>query len=207
MVRETGLEPVRRNPHAPQTCASASSATLANALRYTRDALNLPLSTFILYKSGGGLSSPFANFPKKFFASDEKRTSAYLDCPHHLWYTISDTDTQGFDRRLSVRASSKAPEIPAYSLRLFSRPGKNPPGQNCAAPAGERFCDDFCCGQRRNIPIFRGGQCEKRAKNPPAGLRVRITYGILYKLKKLFQKRRVCYVRYRRIFRSNRIQA
>ena len=29
MVRETGLEPVRDNPHAPQTCASASSATLA----------------------------------------------------------------------------------------------------------------------------------------------------------------------------------
>ena len=29
LVRETGLEPVRRNPHAPQTCASASSATLA----------------------------------------------------------------------------------------------------------------------------------------------------------------------------------
>ena len=29
MVRETGLEPVRCEPHAPQTCASASSATLA----------------------------------------------------------------------------------------------------------------------------------------------------------------------------------
>ena len=29
MVRETGLEPVRCKPHAPQTCASASSATLA----------------------------------------------------------------------------------------------------------------------------------------------------------------------------------
>ena len=29
LVRKTGLEPVRRNPHAPQTCASASSATLA----------------------------------------------------------------------------------------------------------------------------------------------------------------------------------
>lgn len=30
MVRETGLEPVRVAPHAPQTCASADSATLAN---------------------------------------------------------------------------------------------------------------------------------------------------------------------------------
>ncbi len=29
MVRETGLEPVWCIPHAPQTCASASSATLA----------------------------------------------------------------------------------------------------------------------------------------------------------------------------------
>ena len=29
LVRETGLEPVRCKPHAPQTCASASSATLA----------------------------------------------------------------------------------------------------------------------------------------------------------------------------------
>ena len=29
LVRETGLEPVRCNPHAPQTCASASSATPA----------------------------------------------------------------------------------------------------------------------------------------------------------------------------------
>ena len=31
MVRETGLEPVRVTPHAPQTCASADSATLATA--------------------------------------------------------------------------------------------------------------------------------------------------------------------------------
>ena len=47
LVRETGLEPVRCEPHAPQTCASASSATLAfgrclrirvrdNGIDYTR---------------------------------------------------------------------------------------------------------------------------------------------------------------------------
>lgn len=30
LVRETGLEPVRVAPHAPQTCASADSATLAH---------------------------------------------------------------------------------------------------------------------------------------------------------------------------------
>ena len=37
MVRETGLEPVRCEPHAPQTCASASSATAASRI------INLPM--------------------------------------------------------------------------------------------------------------------------------------------------------------------
>ena len=32
LVRETGIEPVRFSPHAPQTCASASSATPADAV-------------------------------------------------------------------------------------------------------------------------------------------------------------------------------
>ena len=32
LVRETGLEPVRVAPHAPQTCASADSATLASTI-------------------------------------------------------------------------------------------------------------------------------------------------------------------------------
>ena len=32
LVRETGLEPVRVAPHAPQTCASADSATLAQRI-------------------------------------------------------------------------------------------------------------------------------------------------------------------------------
>ena len=31
-MRETGLEPVRVAPHAPQTCASADSATLASTI-------------------------------------------------------------------------------------------------------------------------------------------------------------------------------
>ena len=96
-----------------------------------------------------------------------------------LWYTISGTNPQGFARRISVRASSKDLGIPAYALHLFSRPGKNPLGRNCKAPVGERFCDDFCCGQRRHMPICRGGQCKKRAKYPPTGLRVRAAYDIL----------------------------
>ena len=33
-MRETGLEPVRTATHAPQTCASADSATLAFSVRY-----------------------------------------------------------------------------------------------------------------------------------------------------------------------------
>ena len=32
MVRVTGLEPVRRSTHAPQTCLSAYSSTLANTI-------------------------------------------------------------------------------------------------------------------------------------------------------------------------------
>ena len=40
LVRETGLEPVRVAPHAPQTCASADSATLAYFIQ-----LSLPLSS------------------------------------------------------------------------------------------------------------------------------------------------------------------
>ena len=54
LVRETGLEPVRVAPHAPQTCASADSATLAfpirlylflsSALRRSRRAYAVPLA-------------------------------------------------------------------------------------------------------------------------------------------------------------------
>ena len=38
-MRETGLEPVRTATHAPQTCASADSATLAYAVRRLGDKL------------------------------------------------------------------------------------------------------------------------------------------------------------------------
>ena len=102
--------------------------------------------------------------PFLFLSVFAKNILIFMYKPRFLWYTINDTNTQGFDRRLSVRASSKDLRMPAYSLRLFPRPGKNPLGQNCKAPVGERFCDDFCCGQRRNIPIFRGGQCKKARK-------------------------------------------
>ena len=103
--------------------------------------------------------------PFLFLSVFAKNILIFMYKPRFLWYTINDTNTQGFDRHLSVRASSKDLRIPAYSLRLFPRPGKNPLGQNCKVPVGESFCDDFCCGERRNIPIFRGGQCKKSAQN------------------------------------------
>ena len=51
MVRETGLEPVRCEPHAPQTCASASSATPACRTRLR--------ATLVLYTFLSTLSSLF----------------------------------------------------------------------------------------------------------------------------------------------------
>ena len=56
LVRETGLEPVRCEPHAPQTCASASSATLAYSIR------RCSLATSLLYQSYFTLSTPFFSF-------------------------------------------------------------------------------------------------------------------------------------------------
>ena len=54
-MRETGLEPVRSNPHAPQTCASASSAT--SAWRHC-------LSRMLVYHSPHRLSRGLWNFFK-----------------------------------------------------------------------------------------------------------------------------------------------
>ncbi len=44
LVRETGLEPVRAAPHAPQTCASADSATLAYSLHPLERLYTIPFS-------------------------------------------------------------------------------------------------------------------------------------------------------------------
>ena len=52
LVRETGLEPVRCEPHAPQTCASASSATPAYHA--------LPCATLVLYTFCFQKSIPFS---------------------------------------------------------------------------------------------------------------------------------------------------
>ena len=56
MVRVTGLEPVRRETHAPQTCLSASSSTLACVGQ-----------RIILYPAFPDLSSIFLYFIIIFF--------------------------------------------------------------------------------------------------------------------------------------------
>ena len=68
-MRETGLEPVRCEPHAPQTCASASSATLASATAFA--ATDNIIHDFLK------MSIPFLNFFKKLF-------SRYFSFPFHI---------------------------------------------------------------------------------------------------------------------------
>ena len=52
LVRVTGLEPVRRATHAPQTCLSASSSTLAFAtLIYYHKAFYLSTVNFTFFKN------------------------------------------------------------------------------------------------------------------------------------------------------------
>ena len=49
LVRETGLEPVRVAPHAPQTCASADSATLASTVSIIAERY-LFVNTFLKFR-------------------------------------------------------------------------------------------------------------------------------------------------------------
>ena len=60
VVRETGLEPVRCEPHAPQTCASASSATLASATAFA--------ATDNIIHDFSEMSIPFLKIFKKLFS-------------------------------------------------------------------------------------------------------------------------------------------
>ena len=61
ILRETGLEPVRCEPHAPQTCASASSATLAYLF------LCPCLSDVLHYTTGGFICQPLFSKKMRFF--------------------------------------------------------------------------------------------------------------------------------------------
>ena len=68
LVRKTGLEPVRCTPHAPQTCASASSATSAFDRMFSCQRVRL-------YHMGLGLSIAFL---KKLLNFREKECILYL---------------------------------------------------------------------------------------------------------------------------------
>ena len=60
-----GLEPIRPSTHAPQTCLSAYSSTLALTIS---EVFLLPhLTALILYQIFSGLSTPFLKFFQIFF--------------------------------------------------------------------------------------------------------------------------------------------
>ena len=68
MVRVTGLEPVRRSTHAPQTCLSTSSSTLALVLAANR----LSLSDKIYYSSGdAACQQKNTNFLRNFHTAEK----------------------------------------------------------------------------------------------------------------------------------------
>ena len=73
LVRKTGLEPVRCKPHAPQTCASASSAT--SALPFFDDSYIIHLNvrfvnTFL--KNNYNFFEKLAYFRRRVFHSKQK---------------------------------------------------------------------------------------------------------------------------------------
>ncbi len=70
MVRETGLEPVRTATHAPQTCASAYSATLASLISRSEQ--------IELYQTVRPMSSDLFIFYGNIFSAVFK--SAFLIC-------------------------------------------------------------------------------------------------------------------------------
>ena len=51
----------------------------------------------------------------------------------------------------------------------FSSPWHKSDGQNCVAPAMERFSSEFWCGGRRNTRVFQGRQAGNHRKSPMSG--------------------------------------
>ena len=74
----------------------------------------------------------------------------------------------GFDRRICTDASSKPLPIADLSAD-FSSPWHKSDGQNCVAPAMERFSSEFWCGGRRNTRVFQGRQAGNHRKLPMSG--------------------------------------
>ena len=51
----------------------------------------------------------------------------------------------------------------------FSSPWHKSDGQNCVAPAMERFSSEFWCGGRRNTRVLQGRQAGNHRKSPMSG--------------------------------------
>ena len=68
----------------------------------------------------------------------------------------------GFARRICTDASSKPLPIATVLSAVFSSPWHKSDGQNCVAPAMERFSSGFWCGERRNTRGFQGRQAGNR---------------------------------------------
>ena len=75
----------------------------------------------------------------------------------------------GFDRRICTDASSKPLPIADVLSADFSSPWHKSDGQNCVAPAMERFSSEFWCGGRRNTRVFQGRQAGNHRKSPMSG--------------------------------------
>ena len=75
----------------------------------------------------------------------------------------------GFGRRICTDASSKPLPITTVLSAVFSSPWHKSDGQNCVAPAMERFSSEFWCGGRRNTRVFQGRQAGNHRKSPMSG--------------------------------------
>ena len=75
----------------------------------------------------------------------------------------------GFGRRICTDASSKPLPIADVLSAVFSSPWHKSDGQNCVAPAMERFSSEFWCGGRRNTRVFQGRQAGNHRKSPMSG--------------------------------------
>ena len=75
----------------------------------------------------------------------------------------------GFARRICTDASSKPLPIATVLSAVFSSPWHKSDGQNCVAPAMERFSSEFWCGGRRNTRVFQGRQAGNHRKSPMSG--------------------------------------
>ena len=75
----------------------------------------------------------------------------------------------GFGRRICTDASSKPLPITTVLSAVFSSPWHKSDGQNCVAPAMERFSSEFWCGGRRNTRVFQGRQAGNHRKSLMSG--------------------------------------